>query len=116
VSESEAGFQTWVVAAARLYGWTVAHFRPAKTNKGWRTPVSADGKGYPDLTMCHSGRDGMPARLIFAELKAARGKLSPEQAAWMERLSLVRGVETYVWRPTDREAIAVILRGKFPPP
>ncbi len=46
--ESETAFATWVEDVLQRFNWTVAHFRPAKTEKGWRTAVSCQGKGYPD--------------------------------------------------------------------
>lgn len=35
---TEAQFQAAVVDLARLAGWRVAHFRPARTSHGWATP------------------------------------------------------------------------------
>jgi VRR-NUC domain len=82
-----------VLEMARLFGWRVAHFRPAMTKHGWRTPVSADGKGFPDLVLV---RD----RVIFVELKAAKGHMSPEQLDWMAAFSNANA-ECHVWRPID---------------
>jgi hypothetical protein len=82
-----------VVDLAHLFGWQVAHFRPAQTNKGWRTPVGADGQGYPDLTLV---RD----RVVYMELKVGYGKLTPHQAEWGARL-LAAGAEWYELRPSD---------------
>jgi hypothetical protein len=48
--------------------------------------------------------------LVFAELKSERGKLKPEQEAWLEALRQVPGVEVHVWRPSDMDAIAEVLR------
>lgn len=100
--ETEADFQTYVIDLAHLYKWRVAHFRTARTEKGWRTPVSADGKGFPDLVLV---RD----RVIYAELKSDSGRLSSEQEAWLEDLAAA-GAETYVWRPSDRTAVEAALR------
>jgi hypothetical protein len=49
-------------------------------------------------------------RLLFAELKREKGKLSAEQEAWLEDLRRVPGVEVYVWRPGDMDEIAQVLR------
>jgi VRR-NUC domain-containing protein len=92
---SEFELQRAVVEAARLFGWLVAHFRPARTARGWRTPVAADGAGFPDLVLVK------PGRLVFAELKAATGRLSDEQARWLAALGLSERCEVYVWRPAD---------------
>jgi hypothetical protein len=100
---SELDFQRQVIELARLFRWRVAHFRAAKTSKGWRTPVQADGAGFPDLCLV---RD----RIVFAELKAERGRLSPDQAAWLDAIGRVPGAEVHVWRPSDLDAIAEVLR------
>ncbi len=88
---TEADFQTAVIDLAQLLGWRVAHFRPARTNAGWRTPVSADGKGFPDLVLV---RD----RVLFVELKSETGRLSPDQRAWVAALDDA-GAQAFVWRP-----------------
>ncbi len=80
-----------VIELANVLGWLVSHFRPARTDQGWRTPVSADGKGFPDLVIV---RD----RVIFAELKSKTGRLTYEQGLWREMLEYA-GVEYHLWRP-----------------
>lgn len=82
-----------VIQLAHLFGWTIAHFRPAMTAKGWRTPVAADGKGFPDLVLV---RD----RVVYVELKSTRGVLSNQQVVWSGALAGA-GAEYYVWRPAD---------------
>ena len=78
---TEGELQQAVIELARVLGWRVAHFRPAQTARGWRTPVEADGKGFPDLVLVR-GR-----ALAFAELKSDRGRLSVEQRAWIDALA-----------------------------
>lgn len=101
---SEQGFQRAVIDLAHLRGWMVAAFRPCEARKGWRTPMQGD-VGYPDLTMARRGR------VVFAELKSEKGRLSPGQEAWR---SAIRGVwtirEHHVWRPSDWDAILEVLR------
>lgn len=77
----EAQLESAIIECAQLLGWKVAHFRPARTDKGWRTPVSADGVGFPDLVMARHGQ------VIFAELKAEKGKLSQAQHGWLRELT-----------------------------
>jgi hypothetical protein len=101
VDVTEAAFQDQVIQLAHVYGWRVAHFRPAQTAKGWRTAVAADGKGFPDLVLV---RD----RLIVAELKARSGDTTPDQEAWLHATRQA-GVETYVWRPDDLPSIGAVL-------
>jgi hypothetical protein len=105
-AELERNFQGAVIDAARALGWTVAHFRAARTAHGWRTPVEADGKGFPDLCLV---RD----RVVFVELKRAKGKLTREQAAWVTKLRWA-GAEVYVWRPADwDDAVQVLKRSEL---
>src|SRR5690606_27676425 len=97
-------------------GWKVHHTRPARTDKGWRTPIQGDA-GYPDLTMARRGR------MVIAELKSETGELTREQAAWLEHLPRVaqeddsadrdlhaHAIEVYVWRPSDWPHILEVLR------
>lgn len=96
---SEEELQTRILQAARLYGWRAAHFRPARTAKGWRTPMSGD-PGFPDLVLA---RDGV---VIVAELKSRRGHTSPDQDLWLDEL----GDHAVLWRPQDWPAIQNELR------
>jgi hypothetical protein len=103
---TEVELQRAVIQLANLGGWRVAHFRPAQTAHGWRTPVAADGMGFPDLVLAHPTRG-----VIFAELKAQRGKTSPEQDAWLDCLTTA-GADTALWRPSDLPRIAEELTGR----
>jgi VRR-NUC domain len=93
--ESEAGFLGWV------------RDRAAWARPPWRTYHTLRSKGsepgFPDLVLLR------PPRLIFAELKVGRGRLSKPQRAWRDDLEAV-GVEVYTWWPADRPAIERILR------
>ncbi|MCK9629580.1 MAG: VRR-NUC domain-containing protein [Bacteroidales bacterium] len=100
--QTEGQFQSAVIELAHMFGWRIAHFRAAQTAKGWRTPVQADGKGFPDLVLARE-------RLILAELKSERGRLSDAQREWIEALERA-GAEVYCWRPSQLEEIADILR------
>jgi hypothetical protein len=76
---TEDELQSAIIKAARLRGWMVAHFRPAKTEKGWRTPVQGDA-GFPDLVLARNGR------VYFLELKRLGKTATPAQAAWIEAI------------------------------
>lgn len=116
LSATEAEFQNLIIEYAQIRGWLVMHTRPARTERGWRTPLQGDA-GYPDLTMARRGR------LVIAELKSESGKVTREQAAWLEHLpprvaqeddSADRdihshAIEVYVWRPRDWERIKEVL-------
>lgn len=91
---TEAQLQAAVIEMARTLGWLTAHFRPALTERGWRTPVSGDGKGFPDLILVRG------ERLIAAELKSDVGAVSVEQDVWLGAFRCA-GALTAVWRPRD---------------
>lgn len=97
---TEDDLLTAVIDLAHLFGLTVAHFRPARVvdrrtgRETWRTPVQADGKGYPDLTIVG------PGGVLFRELKSATGTLSPEQRIWIYKLDEA-DADIGTWRPED---------------
>ena len=93
-----------VLAYAKICGWRTAHFRPARMLNGeWRTPVSGDGKGWPDLILVRG------SRLIAAELKAGKNDVTAEQMAWLTALAAA-GVKCFVWRDEDWPEIEEMLR------
>jgi hypothetical protein len=104
---TERELQRCVLDLAHLLGWRVAHFRPARTAKGWRTPVEADGAGWPDLVLCRG------KRFLVRELKGDGGRLSPAQLAWLIALQQ-SGVNADVWTPPDwhRGHIEAVLKGE----
>lgn len=75
-------------------GVTTAHFRPARTVQGWRTAVSGDGKGFPDLVLVAGGQ------LVFRELKSESGQLDPGQRRWRDVLQR-HGQDWGLWRPSQ---------------
>ena len=107
--QSERAFQAAVIELARRLGWKVAHFRVAQNARGdWRTPVAADGAGFPDLVLARAGC------ILFVELKTDRGRLTPNQEAWRDVLELAAFeapavLAVYVWRPRDWPEIEVEL-------
>ena len=109
VKVSERQFQVQVIEVMRVLGYRVAHFRPAMNQRGqWRTPVAADGAGFPDLVAVRpeGKRSG---RVIFAELKSEAGRLAPDQTLWANVLAAA-GAEVYSWRPRDWDALVEILQ------
>jgi VRR-NUC domain len=91
---SERDLTGYVRDVARAFGWRRYHT--------WISKHSA--AGFPDEVLVRGGR------LIFAELKRDKGKLSVEQEAWLEDLRGVPGVDVYVWRPSQMDEIAQVLR------
>ena len=118
---TEKQFSQQVEDLLNLYGWHWCHFRPARTEEGWRTALSGH-QGFPDYIATH------PPRLIFAELKSEKGKITPEQEEWLgmlrecgsypsssflddKGLTLVyQRLGVYLWRPSDFETIIEILK------
>ena len=116
--QSEKEFQAAVIEYAHLNGWMVAHFRPGMMKSGrWVTPMIGD-PGFPDLVMTRYDR------LVFAELKSEKGRISEAQQAWRECLDKVaeasvdpsswsvrdNPVEYFLWRPSDWDEIEQTLR------
>lgn len=81
---SEAEFQQAVIDLAHSRGWLVAHFRPARTSKGWRTAITGD-PGFPDLVLARNGPRG-GCRVLFIELKTETGRWTEAQQVWARRL------------------------------
>lgn len=106
---TEAEFQNLVVDLARHHRWRIVHFRPARTEKGWRTPIQGDA-GFVDLVMARDGH------VIFAELKAQTGRLTGDQKEWGFALTSYGepGCDPshhyFVWRPSDLDEIKEVLR------
>lgn len=83
---TEQHLQRQVEALARALGWHVHHETDSR-----RSPA-----GLPDVVAYHHDQ----ARVMFAELKTTRGRLRPEQRAWLAAVHHAGG-EAYLWRPAD---------------
>jgi VRR-NUC domain len=120
LQQSERAFQAAVKDFAVINGWRTAHFHDSR-----REVVRQDGsrrvigdtaaRGFPDLVLVRG------VRLIFAELKAEKGRVKPEQQEWLDALALVQravegniseydSIEVHVWRPSMWESIERTLR------
>ena len=119
IAISEKQFENQIKDLAKIFGWRYYHT--------WRSIHSP--AGFPDIVMVR------PPRLLFAELKAQDGKLSPEQESWLDDLKECIKVitvapiskaqpltyydaehsgtliipEVYLFRPSDFEKIAKVL-------
>lgn len=96
----EGELQNFVLRLARTCGWLAYHTRFSLKSQ----------PGFPDLVLVK------PPRVIFAELKDARRKLTESrlnkwghwvtgQDEWLAALAKCPGVEAYLWRPGDVEDI-----------
>lgn len=107
--------QATIIELAQMYGFRAAHF-PSVLVTGrdgkpvFRTPVSAQGKGWPDLVLVRRHD-----RVMFVEVKGDGDKLRPEQEQWLDDLRSV-GAEVYVWTPAhlDSGEIATTLQEHRP--
>jgi hypothetical protein len=99
---TESEFQRTVCEALRVLGWRFCHFRPGRTSRGWRTPITGDA-GYPDITAVRGDR------VLWIELKGEKGRLSEEQGRWLAALGLA-GQDVHCWRPSDWPVIEETLR------
>ena len=88
---TERDWQRQVLDLATLQRWTWYH-----THDSRRSPA-----GFTDLVLV---RD----RVIFAELKTDKGRLTTEQLCWQHLLRNA-GAEVHVWRPRDWDAVKVAL-------
>jgi len=102
---TETQFLEAVLDVALRFGWRRAHFRPARTRRGWRTAMSGD-VGFPDVVLVHVET----GTLLVRELKTAVGKVTDEQRAWLDGFAACE-VDTGVWRPRDWPMIVTQLSG-----
>jgi hypothetical protein len=94
----ERDFQAAVVEYARLRQWLVGF--------SWRSTHSPFGE--PDLRMVRGMLPGLSGRVIWAELKSAKGQPTPEQYEWLW-MGRGAGIECYLWRPDDWDEIQAVL-------
>lgn len=98
---SEAQWQQRITDLCDLLGLRWHHETDSRRSKS----------GFPDLVIV--GTEGV----LFAELKAEKGKVSAAQDAWITDL-LNAGVPVRVWRPSDWPLVyydLYRLAGKRPP-
>ena len=91
--KAEADFQWWLRKRALEFGWLYHHNYDSRRSD----------PGFPDTVMVRGDR------IIFAELKTPKGKLSGPQTTWLEALGDV-DVASYVWRYDNVDAILDILQ------
>jgi hypothetical protein len=90
---TEKQFERQVKELAKLFDYKYYHT--------WRSFHSP--QGFPDCVMVKDDR------LIFAELKSETGQPTLEQYFWLLALTKANQ-EVYLWRPSDFENIADVLR------
>jgi len=102
--QSEGEFQDAIIEYAQARGWLVHAERPARSDKGWRTPVQGD-VGFPDLVLARNGW------LFIWELKAQKSRLSDTQAQWIRAISPMKMLVPIarIVRPSDWPWIEEVL-------
>jgi hypothetical protein len=97
---SEKLLQGAVYDCARRLGYLAYHVFDARRS----------APGFPDLVLIK------PPRLIVAELKTEKGRLSAHQEVWLHRFLQIDGVEVYLWKPSQwlSGEVEAILRGEQP--
>jgi hypothetical protein len=91
---TERAWMAQVRELAGLYGWRTYH--------PWLSVHSQPG--WPDLALVKA------PRLILAELKSDKGRLTVHQKEWIEVLGQCDEIEAVVWRPEDLETVNRLLR------
>lgn len=91
---TEAEWTDVVVDLAQLGGWWMYHTHDSRRSQ----------RGWPDWTFIR------PPRLVFAELKTEKGRLTIEQRFVLHLLGECPGVEAHLWRPSDFEQVREVLR------
>jgi len=94
IFRDEAEMVDSLIEIAQALGWRVCHFRPARTEKGYRTALQGDA-GFPDLVLARNGV--VHIWECKMEHQGFRGRLSPAQRAWMDAL----GDKARVLYPAD---------------
>jgi hypothetical protein len=92
LAPDERGYQAQVLELLEALHWRAIHTYPLRTKHGWKTGVSGPGcAGFPDVLAVKDGR------LLAAELKSAKGRLTQDQQDWLRDLAAA-GAEVHVWR------------------
>ena len=90
----EKALQQRIMDTAKALGWLAYHTHDARRSV----------PGFPDTCLVRG------ERLVFAELKSEKGKVTVEQQQWLDALEKVPGVECRVWRPADLQDAIEFLR------
>lgn len=81
---TERELQDAILELAKVRGWLAYHTHDSRKSQ----------PGFPDLVLVRDGR------LIFAELKSAKGQVSPAQRVWLQRLEAT-AAEVHLFKPED---------------
>ena len=96
---TEAEWVSEIMVYAHAHHWFAAHFRPARTDKGYRTALSGD-VGVPDIICARGGR----VVLIECKAQGKKGTTTAYQRAWLEASG------GWLFEPGDRATMEEVLR------
>ncbi len=117
LTPNERDYQRAVINYAEMRSWSWWHFADSRRQVGHRLVGDRGAAGFPDLVLAHSLHG-----IVFAELKAAKGRLSDAQRRSLDALASAttaapRGVLVHVWRPSDfDDTVRPVLDGKWKGP
>lgn len=94
--QPEKDFMQQILDLARLSGWLCFHVMDSRGSLA----------GFPDLCLVKGGR------LVFAECKSMKGRVSRAQEHWLAQLGAVQGITVAIWRPGDWAQIEAMLTGR----
>ncbi len=92
---SEDEFQAQIVALAEATNWLCYHTHDSRRSQ----------PGFPDLVLVRG------SAVLFLEVKAEKGKLSPAQLEWMVGLKQAQYVHAATVRPSDWDEVERLLTG-----
>lgn len=97
---TEKAFQDLIVQLAQWCGWRTYHTHDSRRSDA----------GWPDLVLVRERTESESRGhlLLFRELKARRGRITPEQQLW-GRLLLGAGASWAIWKPDDWDLIVETL-------
>ena len=100
---TERDYQNTIVTLANLAGWTVYHNPDSRRSTA----------GHPDLVLVHDDRT---RPIVYLEVKTEKGRVSPAQQWWLDRLDLGPALQDYVVarvvRPSDWPWVEALLTGR----
>ncbi|MGE3705711.1 MAG: VRR-NUC domain-containing protein [Vicinamibacterales bacterium] len=99
----ESTIQDAIMGATLRHGWRRVHFRPARTERGWRTAYEGDD-GFPDVVAVRGDR------IVVIECKAVGKRPTQAQADWLAAFTGTGKAEVYVLTPADLDRVEEMFR------
>jgi hypothetical protein len=100
---TESAYQAQIVDFADRRRWAAMHvYRSHIDPTQVITTTGLDGKGWPDLVLFR------PPRRLAIEVKRELGRVTEEQAAWLDLLAAC-GFETLVAWPSNWDDVVALL-------